>query len=76
MVDGFDELPVEEQAIVVRALRDGHVDDDDWRGDVEKNRPGQKGFRLTKADKAQMEKEDDAVSTLTQIETGSVALTM
>ncbi|KAF2244224.1 zf-PARP-domain-containing protein [Trematosphaeria pertusa] len=46
MVDGFDELPLEYQKKVEFALQHGHVPDEDWKGDVECNRPGMKGFRV------------------------------
>ncbi|KAI8937228.1 hypothetical protein NX059_006437 [Plenodomus lindquistii] len=45
MVDGFDELPDEYQEKIKYALENGHVHDDDWKGDVELNRPGQKGIK-------------------------------
>ena len=32
MFDGYDELPEDLQEKVRKALDDGHVDDDDWRG--------------------------------------------
>jgi hypothetical protein len=32
MLDGFVDLPEEWQQKVERALEQGHVDDDDWRG--------------------------------------------
>ena len=32
MFDGFDELPSEEQERVRRAIEQGHVDDEDWKG--------------------------------------------
>ena len=48
MVDGYDELPKDFQDKVKRAIEQGHVDDEDWKGDIEKNRPGQKGFRSPK----------------------------
>ncbi|KAI9738161.1 MAG: hypothetical protein M1835_003247, partial [Candelina submexicana] len=44
-VDGYDEVPVEMQEKIKRALDQGHIDDEDWKGDVEYNRPGQKGMR-------------------------------
>ncbi|RAH49195.1 uncharacterized protein BO95DRAFT_439463 [Aspergillus brunneoviolaceus CBS 621.78] len=44
-LDGFDELSEENQDKVRRALEQGHVDDEDWKGDVEVNRPGMNGFR-------------------------------
>ncbi|KIW08030.1 uncharacterized protein PV09_00974 [Verruconis gallopava] len=46
MFDGYDELPAEEQERVKRAIDQGHVDDADWRGDVELNRPGKRGYRV------------------------------
>lgn len=45
MVDGYDELPADLKEKVDFALQNGHVPDEDWKGDVECNRPGQKGFR-------------------------------
>ncbi len=32
LLDGYDEIPPEEQAKVARSLEQGHVDDEDWRG--------------------------------------------
>lgn len=46
MVDGYDDLPSEYQEKIKFALANGHVEDEDWKGDVECNRPGQKGFRV------------------------------
>nr|XP_001400030.2 hypothetical protein ANI_1_2852024 [Aspergillus niger CBS 513.88] len=56
-LDGYDELPEDLQEKVRRALLQGHVDDEDWKGDVELNRPGKTGFRkrVTKKDKAEEE---------------------
>jgi hypothetical protein len=31
-LDGFDELPSDQQAKVLQALEEGHVDDNDWKG--------------------------------------------
>lgn len=31
-IDGWDELPEEHQEKVRKALEQGHVDDDDWKG--------------------------------------------
>ncbi|KAI9693572.1 MAG: hypothetical protein M1820_009138 [Bogoriella megaspora] len=45
LLDGLDELPEDMQDKIKRALQQGHVDDDDWLGDIEKNVPGAKGFR-------------------------------
>lgn len=49
MVDGYDELPSELQEKVKYSLQNGHVPDEDWKGDVECNRPGAKGFRVKKS---------------------------
>ncbi|KAL1989489.1 hypothetical protein VTN49DRAFT_6686 [Thermomyces lanuginosus] len=59
MLDGFEELSQENQEKVKRALKQGHVDDEEWRGDVEMNRPGSTGFRkkASKKDKGKEEKE-------------------
>ncbi|KAI4215212.1 MAG: hypothetical protein LQ349_009176, partial [Xanthoria aureola] len=51
MFDGYEELPNDCQEKVKRALQNGHVDDEDWKGDVEQNRPGMKGFRSPAARK-------------------------
>ncbi|KAA8646413.1 hypothetical protein EYZ11_011488 [Aspergillus tanneri] len=45
-IDGFQELSPENQEKVRKAVEQGHVDDDDWKGDVEMNRPGKTGFRM------------------------------
>ncbi|KAI9876226.1 MAG: hypothetical protein M1830_006977 [Pleopsidium flavum] len=44
-LDGFDEITEEMQDKVTLALKEGHVDDHDWNGDVEYNRPGMTGMR-------------------------------
>ncbi|KAF3011089.1 hypothetical protein E8E13_011267 [Curvularia kusanoi] len=49
MVDGYDDLPSEFQEKIDYALANGHVHDEDWNGDVEANRDGHSGMRLTKA---------------------------
>ncbi|GKZ29918.1 hypothetical protein AbraIFM66950_006979 [Aspergillus brasiliensis] len=58
-LDGYDELPEDLQEKVRRALEQGHVDDEDWKGDVEFNRPGKTGFRkrVTKKDKEETPEE-------------------
>ncbi|KAG9898140.1 zf-PARP-domain-containing protein, partial [Aureobasidium melanogenum] len=52
-VDGYDELPHEFQEKVYRALDQGHVDMEDWKGDPEYNVPGKSGTgpRKTKKQK-------------------------
>ncbi|KAE8367706.1 hypothetical protein BDV27DRAFT_123523 [Aspergillus caelatus] len=44
-LDGFEDLTPENQEKVKKALEQGHVDDEEWKGDVEMNRPGKNGFR-------------------------------
>ncbi|KAL1969606.1 hypothetical protein VTN77DRAFT_8159 [Rasamsonia byssochlamydoides] len=61
LLDGYDELSEENQAKVRKALEQGHVDDSEWRGDVELNRPGKNGFRLRA--KTKEETEDKANET-------------
>jgi hypothetical protein len=64
MVDGYDELPPEYQKKVQFALDNGHVSDEDWKGDVDCNRPGQKGFRVkVKTPKKKKGKTADKVCT-------------
>ena len=46
VLDGYEELPDEAKAKIRQSLKDGHVADEDWKGDPEKNRPGQKGINL------------------------------
>jgi len=62
-LDGYDELPSDLQEKVRTALERGHVDDEDWKGDIEMNRPGKKGFRSPAAKKKKKKKaeaeEDD-----------------
>lgn len=48
-VDGYEDLPEEVQDKVSRAMEQGHVDDDDWKGDTERNRDGKAGFRTPKS---------------------------
>ncbi|KAI9371858.1 hypothetical protein BJX61DRAFT_484429 [Aspergillus egyptiacus] len=45
-LDGFEELEPEAQEKVARALAQGHVDDEDWKGDPEMNQPGKSGYRV------------------------------
>ncbi|GAB1202064.1 hypothetical protein APSETT445_000675 [Aspergillus pseudonomiae] len=45
-LDGFEDLTPENQEKVKKALEQGHVDDEEWKGDVEMNRPGKNGFRV------------------------------
>lgn len=54
-VDGYEELPEDVQEKVRRAMEQGHVDDEDWRGDVERNRSGLKGMRTPQSAKRKME---------------------
>ncbi|KAL9641305.1 MAG: hypothetical protein Q9204_000099 [Flavoplaca sp. TL-2023a] len=58
MLDGYEEVPDDCQEKVKRALKNGHVDDEDWRGDVEQNRPGMKGFRSPAARKKKAEEQE------------------
>ncbi|KAL8944529.1 MAG: hypothetical protein Q9211_000540 [Gyalolechia sp. 1 TL-2023] len=45
MLDGYEELPDDLQEKVKLALENGHVADEDWKGDLEQNRAGKRGFR-------------------------------
>ncbi|KAL8896474.1 MAG: hypothetical protein Q9207_007683 [Kuettlingeria erythrocarpa] len=55
MLDGYDDLPSDSQVKIGQAFEDGHVADNDWRGDPEQNRPGMKGFRSPAAKKSKKE---------------------
>ncbi|KAJ5792754.1 uncharacterized protein N7503_008732 [Penicillium pulvis] len=46
LLDGYDEIPEEFQEKVRRAVENGHIDDEDWKGDIEMNRPGCRHFRV------------------------------
>ncbi|KAJ5750216.1 hypothetical protein N7533_007244 [Penicillium manginii] len=43
-LDGFDELPSEFQEKIKVAIEKGHIEDDEWKGDVAHNRPGMRGM--------------------------------
>ncbi|KAL4897281.1 poly polymerase and DNA-ligase Zn-finger region-domain-containing protein [Aspergillus ambiguus] len=58
-IDGFEDLAPENQERVMRALKQGHVDDDEWNGDPEMNRPGKVGFRVRGGKKDVAAKDDD-----------------
>ncbi|KAF1932571.1 zf-PARP-domain-containing protein [Didymella exigua CBS 183.55] len=62
MVDGYDDLSEEYQKKVDFALKNGHVPDEDWKGDVEANRDGHKGMRLSKTDQKKKEKAEPAAN--------------
>ncbi|PKX88556.1 uncharacterized protein P174DRAFT_508128 [Aspergillus novofumigatus IBT 16806] len=67
-IDGFEELPSGYQEKVRKALEQGHVDDEDWKGDPEMNRPGMTGFRKRAPKK---KKTDEEELRLSQAETAS-----
>ncbi|KAK2879461.1 hypothetical protein FQN49_000845 [Arthroderma sp. PD_2] len=56
-LDGYDEISAESQKKVADAVEQGHVDDEDWKGDVEVNRPGKIGFRV-RASKKKNQKDE------------------
>ncbi|KAL4817961.1 hypothetical protein BDW67DRAFT_158247 [Aspergillus spinulosporus] len=58
-LDGYEDLPAELQEKVARALEQGHVDDEDWRGDPEMNVRGSSGFRVRASAKAKKAKDAD-----------------
>ncbi|KAI2792821.1 hypothetical protein POX_b02864 [Penicillium oxalicum] len=63
LIDGWEDLPEVHQETVRKALTEGHVPDEDWKGDIECNRPGMRGFRLSKkkaAAKKEAEEEEEA----------------
>ncbi|KAJ5692872.1 hypothetical protein N7462_002295 [Penicillium macrosclerotiorum] len=60
-IDGWEDLPEEWRVKVRQALVDGHVPDEEWKGDIEMNRPGKHGFRVRASKKAKPE-EDEATA--------------
>ncbi|CAG8201624.1 unnamed protein product [Penicillium nalgiovense] len=58
-LDGFDEMSEELQDKIRKAIEVGHVEDEEWRGDVQCNRPGSVGMRV-KASKAKAKESKDA----------------
>ena len=70
-LDGYEDLPEDLQEKISKALEDGHVADEDWRGvrtqisvfksatyfgkDIEMNRTGKNGFRTPETKKARKE---------------------
>jgi hypothetical protein len=43
LLEGYEDLDEDLQEKVSRAIEQGHIDDDDWTGDPEFNRPGRRG---------------------------------
>ncbi|CAI7610545.1 unnamed protein product [Penicillium pancosmium] len=43
-LDGFDELSPEHQEKIKTAIEKGHIEDDEWKGDIAHNRPGMTGM--------------------------------
>ncbi|OJJ87470.1 uncharacterized protein ASPGLDRAFT_44023 [Aspergillus glaucus CBS 516.65] len=58
VIDGYEDLSDELQEKIRGALEQGHVDDEDWKGDVEMNRPGKTGFRVRKKAGAAAKKDE------------------
>ncbi|PFH56084.1 hypothetical protein XA68_17079 [Ophiocordyceps unilateralis] len=56
-IDGYDELSdhADIREKISRCIQQGHVDAEDFKGDPEKNKPGEKGIRLTPKQKAAKE---------------------
>ncbi|KAJ2970807.1 hypothetical protein NQ176_g8009 [Zarea fungicola] len=57
-IDGYDELGsnTEVQEKIRRCVKQAHIDAEDFKGDPEKNKPGEKGIRLSLKQKAELEK--------------------
>ncbi|KAJ6096265.1 zf-PARP-domain-containing protein [Penicillium sp. IBT 16267x] len=60
LLDGYDELPEESQEKIRRALDNGHIDDEDWKGDIEMNRPGCRHFRVPGKRAAKAKQDEEA----------------
>ena len=61
LFDGFEDIPEEDQARVKKALDDGIVAAEDWRGEAEANVPGGTGYQ-TKETKKKLREEKKQVS--------------
>ncbi|RMZ76455.1 hypothetical protein DV737_g4812, partial [Chaetothyriales sp. CBS 132003] len=60
-LDGWDEVDHESRTKIRQALKDGHIPDEDWRGDPELNRPGKRGInKSTPKKSAQSRDAEDA----------------
>ncbi|KAJ5577684.1 uncharacterized protein N7459_006648 [Penicillium hispanicum] len=59
-LDGYEELPELYQAKIRDALEQGHVDNADWKGDLECNQPGAKFFRVPGSKKKKQAEDADA----------------
>ncbi|MCJ1307438.1 hypothetical protein MMC25_001084 [Agyrium rufum] len=75
-LDGYDEVNADSQAKIRKAFEDGHVADEEWKGDLAMNRPGKKGFRSPAAKKAirdakKAAKEDEEAAETTPIKAPS-----
>lgn len=56
VIDGYDELTDEDvKEKIRRCVKQAHIDPEDFKGDPEKNRPGEKGIHLTAKQKAAKE---------------------
>ncbi|KAJ5472062.1 hypothetical protein N7539_008631 [Penicillium diatomitis] len=66
---GWKGLSKTQQDAVRKALTERHIPDEDWKGDVECNRPGKRGFRLSKK-KARAKKDADEYSQSSEAEAG------
>jgi len=59
LLDGFDDLPEDFQKRVKEAIEQGHVNDDEWNGDIEMNRPGKVGFHARGSNKGATDKDTE-----------------
>ncbi|KAH0558555.1 hypothetical protein GP486_004788 [Trichoglossum hirsutum] len=57
-LDGYDELSPEMQLKIRNAVEQGHVADEDWTGDAELNRPGEKGVHKRASKKSNGEAQE------------------
>ncbi|PHH59165.1 hypothetical protein CDD82_2535 [Ophiocordyceps australis] len=61
IIEGYDELSESElQEKVARCVKQGHIDAQDFKGDPEKNVPGEKGIHLTATQKAKLATKESA----------------
>ncbi|KAL4907979.1 hypothetical protein BDW74DRAFT_148340 [Aspergillus multicolor] len=59
LLDGYEDLPSDLQEKIKKAVKQGHVDEEDWKGDPELNVPGASGFRVRTPSKKGKKADDD-----------------
>ncbi|ETI25451.1 hypothetical protein G647_02224 [Cladophialophora carrionii CBS 160.54] len=61
IIDGYEEIDDEAREKIKFALHNGHVPDEDWKGEPELNRPGKKGINKRTPKKKPVEEDGDPI---------------